>query len=223
DNAASAAAALHLQLDQSVQLDGLLQRQLPRDRLDEPAHHHRRRLLLGQPPAHQVEELLLADLRDRRLVPHVRRALLDLDVRERVRARRVVQQQRVTLHVRLRATGALVHLAQATVRRAARPPRTQWARPRRAHPRPPGSRTGTSSSASSPGSRPATPCARPRGRSPAASRGCTCCAASSGSSCSGTGPPASPRSRSRPNGTSPWCTPAPCIPRCSAPASPRPR
>src|SRR5690606_37141047 len=62
DNRASANAALHLQLDQSVQLDRVLQRQLPRDRLDEAAHHHRRRLLLGQPPAHQVEELLLADL-----------------------------------------------------------------------------------------------------------------------------------------------------------------
>src|SRR5690606_13585553 len=108
--AASADAPLHLQLDQSVQLHRVLQRQLLRHGLDEPAHHHRRGLLFRQTPAHQVEELLLADLRDRRLVPHVRGGLLDLDVREGVRTRRLVQQQRVALHVRLRVPRALVHL-----------------------------------------------------------------------------------------------------------------
>jgi hypothetical protein len=44
-------------------------------------------LLLGEAAAHQVEELLLADLRDRRLVADRRRRLLDLDVRVGVGAR----------------------------------------------------------------------------------------------------------------------------------------
>src|SRR5690606_12212403 len=118
---ASANAPLHLQLDESVQLDGVLQRQLLRDRLDEAAHDHRRRLVLAETATHEVEELLLADLRDRRLVPDVRRVLLDLDVRERVRARRVVDQKRVALDVRLRARRTLVDLDQPTVRGAARP------------------------------------------------------------------------------------------------------
>src|SRR3954452_10875105 len=36
----------HLQLDQSVELEGVLHRQLTRDRLDEAAHDHRHRLVL---------------------------------------------------------------------------------------------------------------------------------------------------------------------------------
>src|SRR5918911_1464322 len=58
----------HLQLDQPVHLDRVLERELLRDRLDEAAHDHRRGLGLGEPARHQVEELLFADLRDRRLV-----------------------------------------------------------------------------------------------------------------------------------------------------------
>src|SRR5690606_36865757 len=88
--------------------------------LDEAAHDHRARLLLREPAAHQVEELLLADLRDRRLVTDARALLLDLDVREGVRPGRIVQQQRVALDVRLRVVRTLVDLAQATVGRAAR-------------------------------------------------------------------------------------------------------
>ena len=38
----------HLELDQAVQLDGVLHRQLLRDRLDEAVHDHRGRLLLGE-------------------------------------------------------------------------------------------------------------------------------------------------------------------------------
>src|SRR5690606_30078957 len=48
---ASADTALHLQLDQPVQLHRVLQRQQLRDRLDEAAHDHRRRLLLRQAAA----------------------------------------------------------------------------------------------------------------------------------------------------------------------------
>src|SRR5215217_2946290 len=64
----SANRPFHLQLDQAVHLDRVLERELLRDRLDEAGDDHRACLGLGQTTAHQVEELLLADLRHRRLV-----------------------------------------------------------------------------------------------------------------------------------------------------------
>src|SRR5579871_1726513 len=56
--------ALHLQLDQPVHLDRVLERQLLGDRLDEARDDHRGCRRLREPARHQVEELLLADLRD---------------------------------------------------------------------------------------------------------------------------------------------------------------
>src|SRR5437867_10915338 len=58
---ASADRALHLELDQTVHLDRVLERELLRDRLDEAGHDHRGRLRLRQAARHEVEELLLAD------------------------------------------------------------------------------------------------------------------------------------------------------------------
>src|SRR5690242_21574603 len=72
--------AFHLELDQPVHLDGVLERELLGDRLDEARDDHRGGLLLGEPAAHQVEELLVADLGDGRLVADVDRILLDVDV-----------------------------------------------------------------------------------------------------------------------------------------------
>jgi hypothetical protein len=46
-----------------------------------------------------IEDLVLADLRGRGLVLHARRRVLHLDVRERVRAALVAQQQRIALRV----------------------------------------------------------------------------------------------------------------------------
>src|SRR4249919_4334458 len=60
--------ALHLELDQPVQLDRVLHRQLTRDRLDEAVHDHRGGLDLRQAAAHEVEELVIADLGHRRLM-----------------------------------------------------------------------------------------------------------------------------------------------------------
>src|SRR4051795_2285643 len=93
--------AFHLELDQPVHLDGVLERELLRDRLDEARHDHRRGLGLGEPARHEVEELLLADLRDGRLVADVDVALVDLDVRVGVRARLLVEDQRVAHDLRL--------------------------------------------------------------------------------------------------------------------------
>src|SRR5215218_6796447 len=57
---ALADGAFHLELDQPVHLDRVLQRQLLRDRLDEAGDDHRRSLGLGETARHEVEELLLA-------------------------------------------------------------------------------------------------------------------------------------------------------------------
>src|SRR5262245_59192289 len=60
--------SLHLELDQAVHLDRVLHRQLLHDRLDEPRHDDPGGLVLVDPAALEVEELLVADLRHRRLV-----------------------------------------------------------------------------------------------------------------------------------------------------------
>src|SRR6478609_2256376 len=83
----SANGAFHLQLDQAVHLDGVRERELLRDGLDEARHDHGARLGLGEAATHEVEELLLADLRDRRLVPELDVRLVDLDVGIRGRSR----------------------------------------------------------------------------------------------------------------------------------------
>src|ERR1700754_4294235 len=73
-------SSFHLQLDQAVELQRVLHRQFLGDRLDEAAHHHRHRLVLGQAAAHQVEQLVLADLGHRRLMAHRHVVLADVDV-----------------------------------------------------------------------------------------------------------------------------------------------
>src|SRR5215217_8402567 len=103
----SANGALHLELDQAVHLDRVLHRQLLDDRLDEAVDDQLRRLLLGDTAAHQVEELLLADLGDGGLVADVDVVLADADRRVGIGARRLVEQQRVADDLRPRAVGAL--------------------------------------------------------------------------------------------------------------------
>src|SRR4029450_10149296 len=77
--------AFHLQLEEPVHPARVLERQLLRDRLDEARHDHRGGLGLGEAAAHQVEELLLADLRDGRLVAYVDLVLVDPEGRRGVR------------------------------------------------------------------------------------------------------------------------------------------
>src|SRR4051812_29333564 len=114
--ASSANGALHLELDQAVHLDGVLHRELLDDRLDEPVDDQLRRLVLRDAARHQVEELLLADLRHRRLMADVDVVLADADRRVGVRTRALVEQQRVADHLRARAVRALGDLQQAAVR-----------------------------------------------------------------------------------------------------------
>src|SRR5215218_10953910 len=111
----SANGALHLELDEAVHLDRVLHRQLLDDRLDEAVDDQLAGLILGDAAAHQVEELLLADLGDRGLVTDVHVVLADADRRIGVRARLLVEQQRVADHLRPRAGRALGDLEQAAV------------------------------------------------------------------------------------------------------------
>src|SRR6184192_522903 len=91
--------ALHLELDQAVELEGVLERQLLGDGLDEAPHDHRGGLHLVQAAAHQVEELILAHLAHRGLMGRGDLAvLLDLDVRVSVGARVLIEQQRIAAH-----------------------------------------------------------------------------------------------------------------------------
>src|SRR4051812_29744862 len=110
--------ALHLQLDQPVHLDRVLHRELLDDRLDEAVDDELACLLLADAVRHQVEELLVADLGNGGLVADVHVVLADADRRVRVRARLLVEQQRVAHDLRLRSVGSLRHLEQAAVRGA---------------------------------------------------------------------------------------------------------
>src|SRR5919199_6797593 len=114
--------AFHLQLDQAVQLDGVLERQLLGYGLDKAVDDHSHGLLLGEPAAHEVEELVLADLRNGGLVLGVDLLLFDLDVRIGVRPGLLVEEQRVALDPALGVDRALINLEEPAVRRASRPP-----------------------------------------------------------------------------------------------------
>ena len=120
---------LHLQLDQPVHLDRVLHRQLLDDRLDEAVDDQLRGLLLGDAVGHQVEELLVSDLRDGRLVADVDVVLADPDRRVGVRARVLVEQQRVADDLGPRAVRRPWRPRAGRDRsRARRPWRSTWRR-----------------------------------------------------------------------------------------------
>src|SRR5712692_1457543 len=106
----------HLQLDQAVQLNRVLHRQLLRDWLDETVHDQRIGLGLVQATAHQVEELILTNLRNGCLVADLRLVLLHTDRRIRIGAGVLVQQQRVTAHAGLGVVRTWVHAHQPAIR-----------------------------------------------------------------------------------------------------------
>src|SRR5437899_1374941 len=110
-----AGSPLHLKLDEPVHLDGVFHRKLLRDRLDEAVHDHRGRLRLGNPAAHEIEDLLVTDLRDGRLVSDRDLILLDFHVRIRIRPRVLVEQERVATHRGLAPLGALRDLDEPAV------------------------------------------------------------------------------------------------------------
>src|SRR5262245_18570362 len=92
-------AALQRDAQQLLRLDRELHRQLPEHFAAEPADDHVHGVLGREPALAAVKDLVFADLRRRRFVLHARRRILDVEVRERVRAALIADEQRVALRV----------------------------------------------------------------------------------------------------------------------------
>src|SRR5215212_6228586 len=109
-------AVLKLHSQQALRLDGELHRQLAEHVLAEAVDDERDGVLLRDAALLEVEQLLLADARGRRLVLDARRVVHHLDVGERVRARAAADEHRVALRVVARALRAGKNLDEAAVR-----------------------------------------------------------------------------------------------------------
>src|SRR5580658_10424366 len=108
-------AAFQAYAQQLLRFYGKLHRQLLEDALAEAVDDHRDGIFSLQSALPQIEELIFADLRGRRLVLHLRRGVLHLDVRKGVRAALVADQQRVALRVVTRAGCTLLDFHQAAI------------------------------------------------------------------------------------------------------------
>src|SRR3990172_1406108 len=107
----------HLEADEPVELERVLHRELLREHLDKPEHNEVHRLVLLEAARLEVEEHLVGDLADRRLVGDRGVLLVDLDVRVRVRPRAVVDHEGVAAHGRLHTRRALRDLEEPPVGR----------------------------------------------------------------------------------------------------------
>src|SRR3954447_9639047 len=83
--------------EQLLRFDGELHRELAEHFAAETADDHRHRVFRADAALLAIEKLVLADLRGRRLVLHRRGRIAHLDVRERVRAALVAEEERVAL------------------------------------------------------------------------------------------------------------------------------
>ena len=98
-----------------LRFDGEFHRQLAEDFLAEAADDHVDRVFLGDAARLAVENLVLADLRRRRFVLDLGGRVLDFEIRERVRAAAIADQQRVALRVVARVAGVLADLDRAAI------------------------------------------------------------------------------------------------------------
>src|ERR1051325_8732581 len=89
--------ALEIDAQKFLRLDRELHRQLAKDLLAKAAHDHRHGVLAGNAALPRVEELVLADLRRRRLVLDFGRRVHDFLVGKRMGAALVADQQRIAL------------------------------------------------------------------------------------------------------------------------------
>src|SRR5881394_442263 len=111
----SADRAFEAHAQKLLRLDRELHRQLFEHLSAETVHDHVDRVLLGEPALPAVEQLVLADLRRRRLVLDARGAVARLDVRERVRAALRTEQQRIALRVVSRPVRRRQHLHEPAI------------------------------------------------------------------------------------------------------------
>src|SRR5438477_5766665 len=113
--AALANGTLHLERDEAVHLDGVVHWGCLDDGFDARVHDHRGALGLGETAAHEIEELLLPDLRDRRLVADGHVLLVDLHVGVGVAPGGLVEDQRVAPDRAFRAVRTGIDLHHAPV------------------------------------------------------------------------------------------------------------
>src|SRR5438477_615829 len=106
---------LHLKRDEAVHLDRVVHGERLDDRLDESVNDHGGRFRLGEAAAHEIEELLLTDLGDRRLVTDGHVLLVDFHVRVGVASRGLIEDQRVAPDRALGAVRSGVDLHHAPV------------------------------------------------------------------------------------------------------------
>src|SRR6266700_7721636 len=111
----------HFQLDQAVQLNRVLHWELFGDRLDEAVDNQRVGFRLIQTTTHQVEELLITDLRDSRLVAHLGLILFDTDGWISISTCLLIKQERITAHSGLGVVCSTIDANQATIGGAAIP------------------------------------------------------------------------------------------------------
>ena len=91
----------HLQLDQAIELNRVFHGEFPGDGLNEAVDDQRVGLGLIKSAAHQVEELVVTDLRDGCLVADLGLVLLNPNGWVGIGASIFVEQERVTTHMGL--------------------------------------------------------------------------------------------------------------------------
>src|SRR6266568_1487380 len=92
-------AAFQTHTQQLLRFHGKLHRQFLEHALTESIHNHRYSVFALDPALTQIEHLIFANLRSRSLVLHPSRRISDFDIRERMRAALISDQQRVALRV----------------------------------------------------------------------------------------------------------------------------
>src|SRR5262245_2790123 len=107
--------ALQRDAQQLLGLDREFHRQLAEHFAAESADDHVDCVLRRQAALPAIENLIFANLRRRRFVLHARGRVLDVEVRKRVRAALVADEQRIALRVVARALGTLRDLHQTAV------------------------------------------------------------------------------------------------------------
>src|SRR6266516_3387672 len=109
-------AARHLQLDQTVQLNRVLHWEFLCDRLNEAVDDQGVGLGLTQATAHQVEELVVTDLRDGRLVADLGLVLFDANGGIGIGASLLIEQERVTADTGLGVVRTPIDADQTAIR-----------------------------------------------------------------------------------------------------------
>ena len=108
-------AAFQADAEQFLCFHGEFHRQFTENFLAEAIDDHVDRVFVEMPRWLQIKNLVFADLRSGASCSTARDGVLHFDVRERVRAALVAQQQRIALRVVARARGALQDLHQAAI------------------------------------------------------------------------------------------------------------